>query len=146
MTIIAETEKYKLYWEDAGKTIIRLDIERGWTWDDAHLALSTMDEVIPAVGHDVYTIYYFKPGAAALPRSFAMSNIRSLLNSEVPNEKMFIFVGSQSLLSHFITMVTKVYGNVTRNASKLQVSETIEEAFALIEAHKHSLETENKEY
>jgi hypothetical protein len=142
MEILAETEHYTLYWHDTEKTIIRLDIERGWTWDDAHIALGMMDEIIPSVNHDVYTVYSFKPGASALPRNFAMSNIKTLLNSEVPNEKMFIFVGSQTLITSFIAMVTKVYGNLTRNASKLQIMSTNEEALTHIEENKRKIAEE----
>jgi len=140
MEILAESEKYTLCWEDDGKTIIRLDIERGWTWDDAHIVMSMMDEIIPSVGHDVYTVYVFKPGAATLPHKFAMSNLKTLIASEVPNEKMFILVGAKTLITSFVSMVTKVYGNLTRNASKMQIVSTIEEAHALIEESKRKLE------
>lgn len=134
MILIETGEKYALSWLDIEKTILHLDIQKGWTWEDAHTALAAINREIMMVQHDVYSIYQFQPNAAVLPTQLAGSNIKQLLlNTEVDNEAMIILVSAGSFIAQLMSLLSSVYSQLSRNTSKVH---KIEQALELIKPHK----------
>lgn len=139
MTLTVETARnYKVRWLDDTQTILLLQIESRWTWDDAHVALETLDREIRAVDYDVYTIYHFLPGANKIPSDERIANLKKILSNELANERMIVLVGVESILFTFLSMVTGIYGYLNHNASKIRSVSTLEQAHGLIETARKS--------
>jgi hypothetical protein len=136
MTEIASAEVYKLYWFDDARTIIVLEIHPKWTWADAWAATSMIDKALGEVTHDVYTVYHFHEGAIDFPSGLSSINVRKMLEIDVSNEKLIIFVNPsfqklQSLLEFIGSMC-----RATQWKTKFRYIASFDEALKLIEADK----------
>lgn len=131
-TPIKTGETYQLSWVDDAQTILQLDIIDGWTWEDAYITAHAINAQISAVEHDVYTIYHFTEEMGIVPRQFAITHIKALLEADVPNEKLVIMIAADSLLARLIETLAGIYRDLAGNASKLRFLRTLEDAYRLI--------------
>lgn len=135
MAVVETHKNYLLEWVDDEKTMLRLIIEPGWTWEIAAIAVASLDREIASVKHGIYSIYQFQPGAGKLPK-FSAPNIRRILSNEMPNERLAILIGTDGYMMSVLTLVERVYGYLASNAGKVRVVNDFDEALQLIEADK----------
>lgn len=97
-------------WDNTDKTVIRLEFETEWTWDELHDAIATTDEMIVSVDHTVDIIIDIE--GSQIPKDF-MTAARSLLSNPVPrqNEGNRIIVGANKFIRSGYAAVKKTFGD-----------------------------------
>ena len=85
-------------WDNKGKTIILLEFESEWSWEDLEGAVSKSDRLIGSVPHMVDLI--IDVGGAAFPLSEILSKSRALLaaGDARPNEGVRVVVGANGIM------------------------------------------------
>lgn len=132
---IKATDRYTIRWYDDARTILLVHVQKPWKWEDAHEGIGVVNDTIRATAHNVYTVYYFEKQVPMVPKGPAFANLRSIMAVDLPNEQLLIFVGGSMILKRFIDIVGKVYG-IGQAVSKFKFVSTLDEAAALIAAHK----------
>lgn len=130
--IVEKDEIFTLGWYDAEHTILILDVEKPWRWENAYYAIAALNRTILAEDHNVCSIYYLHDAASILPRRLALPNIGRLLAEDVDNEHRIIFVGSP-LLQTFIELTYRTL-RVKQDQAKFHFVKTLEEALAIAKA------------
>lgn len=109
--LLAETPIFRVVWLDAAHTITMAHALQRWTWQDAHAAISTVNAAQNTVTHPVYTVLLFDSGTSQLPSSAgAITQLKRLMEYDLPHERLVIVVGQHYLLSHFITVTGRIHG------------------------------------
>lgn len=130
-----QPKPYRIYWQDAEKTILVCEVHDAWTWNDAYAALEELNQSSTGVNHGVYTIFHFIESASALPKGSAIPNLKNLINTDKPNDQLTFFVGFSRLLEGLMNIAGNVYSIATVK-SKLRFVGTLEAALNQIQEHK----------
>ena len=133
--VVVEADKYRVYWQDAARTICVIQaLGPRWTWEDALAGVSAIDAVVRSVDHQVYVIYLFEARAKVLPQGGSLvSNLRKLMAIYTPNTEFVVFVQPDAALRVFANIVSKTFHLVDLNYHYVN---TMPEALAMIEAHR----------
>lgn len=140
---IYEAQNVLISYYDQTQHIICVKVTGQWTWEDAHHAISQVNEVIKTnPDRDFYTIYQFMERVSIVPKGSAFANLRSLAVVDLDNEQLLLFVGISALLKKFLDIVGRVYG-LRQVLEKYRFVNTMDEALAMIRAHQseHSPQT-----
>ncbi|MBZ0293490.1 MAG: hypothetical protein K8L99_13060 [Anaerolineae bacterium] len=117
-------------WDNDEKTIIRVENEGHWTWEEFHHALENIVKMIESVDHHVDIINIDRPGAS-MPISSPIQHFQRAAQLFAPYSVLNINVIS----SPFARMLTKVLAGIPVISSPyVKHVESLEEAYALIEA------------
>lgn len=118
-------------WTDATQTVIKLDFQRGWTWDDLYAAIKQADSLIISVPHRVDMIIDISH-AGGLPRDF-MKVAGDVFDSGEAraNEGYKIVVGASGLIQFAYNGFVKVYGHKLQNRP-FQFASSLEAAYTML--------------
>ncbi|MEL6526529.1 MAG: hypothetical protein AAFQ07_12560 [Chloroflexota bacterium] len=141
MHVVLNRQTHQLRWLDEEKTILQLDIHPGWTWDDGQKVLEQINPQIGLVEHDVYMVYNFSYKAQILSRNLSLSNLKSYLEKDMPNERQIYIIGADSILATLIRTLAGLYSYITENAGKVRFMDSVEDAYAHISDMKADLVT-----
>ena len=138
MTIIVDSDRYKIYWHDDEHTILVGEVYVGWTWTDAYEGLKTFNETLGIRSNEVkvYAILDFHGGAQLLPKPGSiLANLRNLLNTDPQYEEMTVYVIQMGFLFSMMQIASKLYG-IRHWIDKHRFVITMEEALQIIEQEK----------
>lgn len=133
--VVVEAEKYRVYWQDAARTICVIQaLGPRWTWDEALAGVSAVDATVRSVEHKVYVIYLFEARAKVLPQGGSLvSNLRKLMALYAPNTEFVVFVQPDAALRVFADIVSKTFHMTDLDYHYVN---TMPQALAMIEAHR----------
>lgn len=121
----------RIVWDDEEKTIMRHIHEGTWTLEEYYAHLEQTYNFIEEVGHKVYIINDLR-AMTDLPKDVAIA-VRRAARKAHPNEALNVFVGASAYVN---LLVDTVYSAVEADVTPLDFVNTLEEAYAIIEAHK----------
>jgi hypothetical protein len=137
--IIYEAHNVRITWYDEAHTIDVIETLASWTWKEAEYAIGLLCEAQNKVQHPVYTILRYLNNSSTLPKGGGIfSSLRTIIEYDVPHERLVILVGNNVTLNRFLAMTSNIYG-LGRIVGKYRYVSTLEAAFALIERDKASL-------
>ncbi|MFN8375330.1 MAG: hypothetical protein U0694_20935 [Anaerolineae bacterium] len=110
MLEIARTPNYKIYWQDAERTIVVLEVFNRWTWDEAYHAVKMISDSNALVSHETYSIFWFRYDVSQLPGGLALPKLRELMTMQRPNERLVLFVMVNPLLKTMLELASRLYG------------------------------------
>ncbi|MBL8162125.1 MAG: hypothetical protein JNJ61_09075 [Anaerolineae bacterium] len=117
----------KSYWDDPAQTVIRIDYEGNWTWEEYFAAADDGRDLASSVTHRVDYILDFRNGTQPKAGS-VMSNARNVLLKRAPNSGVFVTVSTP-----FAQVMLNVFKSFDRKLSALIYGATsIEEAHAIL--------------
>jgi hypothetical protein len=120
-------------WTDSTRKIVKLDFQRGWTWDDLYAAIQQADNLITSVSHTVNMIIDISH-AGGLPRDFMRVAGDVFDSGEArANEGQKIVVGASGLIQLAYGGFQKVYGHKLQNRP-FQFAPSLDAAYALLES------------
>ena len=125
-------------WADEGRTIIYERYGPQWTWEEAYAAWNQVAQMLEGREPDLQLSFILDMrDSGLLPRDFLSNLKRFGQMSEGVNEhvELRIFVGANQVLRHFMNLFRRVYPPASE-ALRAAFVETIEEAHALIAAHR----------
>ena len=121
----------KVSWADTTCTIIQLDFERGWTWDDLRAAVEETDRMVASQQHIVHLIIDLRSGGG-LPRNFISAAGDLFASGEArSNEGQRIVIGAGALMRTAYRGLLNVYGTHLKNRP-FTFADTLEEAYRLL--------------
>lgn len=120
------------HWFDAEHTIIKVDYEGRWTWDEFFAAADDGRALAKSVSHRVDYILDMRNGV--IPRSGStLTNSRTVMAKRAPNSGIFV-----TLTTPFVKVMLNVFKNFDREHGSIMYAATsIEEAEALIAKMQH---------
>jgi hypothetical protein len=118
-------------WANPDQTIIKLNVQRGWTWDDLYAAIQQADDLITSVDHTVNMVIDISH-AGGLPRDF-MKVAGDVFDSGEAraNEGQKIVVGAGTLIQFAYGAFLKVYGYKLQNRP-FQFASSLDSAYAML--------------
>jgi hypothetical protein len=137
--IIFEAHFARIIWYDAERTIDVIETLAPWTWKEAEHAIGLLCVAQRQVSHPVYTIVRYLNNSSALPKGGGIfSSLRTIIEYDVPHERLVILVGQNASISRFLSVTSNIYG-LGQILSKYRYVTSVEAAFALIERDKATL-------
>jgi hypothetical protein len=105
----------QVQWEDPAHTLVRLQFERGWTWNDLYAAVDQADRLITSVPHTVHLLIDIRK-AGGIPGDF-ISRAGDLFaqGSARANEGRKVVIGAGPLIRAAYGTFLKVYGGQMKN-------------------------------
>lgn len=135
MTILPE--KFNIAWYDLEHTILICEIKETWSWDEAYIVITAMNDLCSTVQHGVYSIFHFQGTTAMFPvGGSAINNIRRLINIKNENDELVFFVRSNAMVSRLIKIAGQVY-KLAELIGHFRFVQNLEEALAMIQQHKN---------
>jgi hypothetical protein len=133
--IIVETPVYRIFWQDEQHTIcVTQALAKGWDWEQALVAIQTVDAAVRSVPHGVYVIYWFEAHNNILPHGGSLiMNLRKLMSYYAPNTNLIVFVQADPTLSTFSQIAINAFKLINREY--IFVS-SMEQAHQLIAKHR----------
>lgn len=118
-------------WADAEQSIINLEFQPGWTWDDLYVAIRQADALIISVDHTVHLLIDIRK-AGGLPGDF-MRVAGDIFDSGEAraNEGQKVVVGAGRLLQMAYGAFLRVYGHRLKNRP-FHFTGSLDEAYALL--------------
>ena len=119
------------HWLDTEHTIIKVDYEGRWTWEEFFISSDAGREMAKSEPHRVDYILDMRNGV--IPRSGStLTNSRSVMAKRAPNSGIFVI-----LTNPFVKTMLNVFKNFDReHGSIMHAASTPEEAIALINKHR----------
>ncbi len=116
------------YWLDAEHTIIKVDYEGRWTWDEFFVSADNGRDLAKSVDHRIDYILDMRNGI--IPRSGStLTNSRTVMARRASNTGLFVI-----LTTPFVKTMLNVFKNFDReNGAIMFAAATPEEAQALID-------------
>lgn len=105
------TDAIQHRWYNREKTILYVQFSRGWVWADVYDTLDALYQMQETVNHGVHIIYDLSL-APSVP-SYSMPNLGRLINEEHPNDRLVLFVTTQTMLSKLFDVAVKMYNRRT---------------------------------
>lgn len=115
-----------LDWDNAEKTILRLTIYNGWTWEDAFEMNPVGLRLLRDADHTVHVLVDFT-NTRDLPTGATM-HMPTILNSYPPNLGLVIAVTQHTLVNRMINVLRAVFPG--KLSEKFQVVDSFEDAYA----------------
>lgn len=116
-------------WDNAEKTIVRMEISGAWTWDEMNRAFNESTAMLDSVNHIVYQIVDMSQSQHT-PGNF-IPNARNLMKRRHPRLGIAVFVGANAMVIGLWRMFARVYTIIAREQNFTFVG-TLDEARALI--------------
>lgn len=137
--VVNETEVFRLSWYNSEKNIFVLEIKQQWRWEDAIISAKISNEnVVSQAPNPVYTVYYYRMKTIPLiPKGLSLANMRKLIEIDLANEQLVIFVHFDSMLSSLVRVVSKAY-TLRYVFQKYRFVNTFPDALAEIQKHQQS--------
>ncbi|MCE7948573.1 MAG: hypothetical protein DYG88_14205 [Chloroflexi bacterium CFX4] len=137
---IWESSNMRVGWYDAEQTILVLEVLERWTWGDA--VQSIVHVMNPAIvrkaPQPVYSIFVHDRLAKFAPKGGnALQAMRQILQTDPPNEVLAIFVRQTDVIRNFVDVAIRIY-RLTNKEPKHRFTNTLEEALAIVAAHKNA--------
>lgn len=119
-------------WGDSAQTLIHLQFERGWKWQDLRASIQQADTLIGSVPHTVHLLIDIRR-AGGVPADFitAAGDIFAS-GSARANEGQRVVIGAGPLIRLAYTSLTSVYAHKLKNRPFLFAG-SLEEARALLD-------------
>ena len=137
---LISTSVYRVFWVDEAKTILCLELRARWNWNEMTAAISAMNTVLgERTAVKTYSVAHFLPGVNVLPSGPAISKLGQFIRNDPQYEELAIFVRSYGVLYDFLLIASRMYG-LQRIFARYRFVRTFEEALALIEEHRKSVE------
>ncbi len=117
-------------WDNKNKTVILLEFESEWTWNELEEAVQQADNLIGSVGHHVDLIIDLE--GTSIPRDF-LTAAKSLLSSGEarPNEGARVVVGANGAIRTLYQTIQKTFNNAVEGREVLFAS-SLADARAII--------------
>jgi hypothetical protein len=123
----------QVQWEDTAHTLVRLQFERGWTWNDLYAAVEQADRLITSVPHTVHLLIDIRH-AGGLPGDFMRRAGDLFAQGEArANEGRKVVIGAGPLIRAAYSGFLKVYGGQMKNRPLLFAGD-MDEARRLLSA------------
>jgi len=118
-------------WANEEQTIIHLELQRGWKWNDLYGAIQQADDLITSVPHTVHLLIDIR-NAGGLPADFmrVAGDIFSK-GSARPNEGRKVVIGAGALIRMAYTTFISTFGSQMKDRAFLFAS-SLDEAQALL--------------
>lgn len=120
--------KVQIFWGNVEKTIIQIDMNVGWQWDDLYATFTPYLEMMNSVDHRVSLIFNVKEENI---RENALSNLSRLIRMTHPREDKTVIVGHIPLITPFLDILSKVYG-LKALLQNYRTAKTLEEAYTML--------------
>lgn len=134
--ILRDTKISRVSWLSGDKDIIVMEIKQQWDWEEAIIAVETINHAVMAQPNPVYTVYIYQMRHTPLfPTGVKLGNLRRLIEIDPPNEQLVIFVRTDGLMRRFIGILSKTYG-LRHILHKYHFVATWDEARAVIDKHR----------
>ncbi len=132
---LLETDNFLIYWHDAGRTILVLEVLGGWDWTQAFAALTHFNQTLYDTPYPTYSLLLFRSGTSAVPTGLTLPNVRDLMAMNPPLEQLVLLVGAGGFIQSMAQTVSRMYG-LRAIFGRYRFVETIEEALKVVQAHK----------
>jgi hypothetical protein len=130
-----EGENFAVYWQDAERSILVLDVFAQWDWAQAFAALTQFNNILYATPYPTYSLLIFRDGTGAVPKGISLPNVRDLMAMNPPLEQLVILVGAGSFIQTMVSTVSKMYG-LKAIFGRYRFVESPNAALRLVEQHK----------
>jgi hypothetical protein len=121
-------------WQDNAKTLVRIQLLKGWTWNEVKQALRQVDEMIASVPHTVNVLIDLREGGG-IPRDFLAVAGELLHDGEArPNEGEKVVIGANFLMKTAYRGFQSLYKNKLENRP-IYFADSVENAQALLQQH-----------
>ncbi|NWG16714.1 MAG: hypothetical protein HXY41_08775 [Chloroflexi bacterium] len=94
-------------WDNAEKTIVRMEMVGAWTWDEAYAGAESGYALLEEVGYEVGVIIDFSRGTRLPPN--AITSARHMIQRRHPRTGLTVFVGANNLFVALWNTFSKVY-------------------------------------
>lgn len=118
---------WNVSWADEQETIIILQPEEPWGWDELKEAINQYHKLAQSKDHDVDVIYALYRDIK-LPNANLIPHVREYLLSSPSNRGTIMFVDAPSFIKKIVDITTKVHGS----ADKISNANSVEEAVSKI--------------
>ncbi|MBZ0295513.1 MAG: hypothetical protein K8L99_23345 [Anaerolineae bacterium] len=123
------------FWDNEDKTVVRVENEGKWTWDEFHLSLDEVASLIESVDHRVDVINVDRPGASMPPGPPVIHFQRATRMFAQYGSLNIVVVRSALNRSMLMTFARMLVGTTS---STLMILDSEDEAYAMIEADRAS--------
>lgn len=118
-------------WYDAAQSILKVDYEGRWTWDEFFIAADKGRELAKGVSHRVDYILDMQKGTVPNGGS-TLTNSRTVMARRAPNSGIFVI-----LTNPFVKIMLNVFKNFDReHGSIMFAAGTVDEALTIIAKHR----------
>lgn len=115
------------HWYDEAQTILKVDYDGRWTWDEFFAAADKGRELAKSVSHRVDYILDMQKGSVPNGGS-TLTNSRTVMARRAPNSGIFVI-----LTNPFVKIMLNVFKNFDReHGSIMYAAATLDEALATI--------------
>jgi hypothetical protein len=119
-----------LNWGNIEKTIILIQLDKGWDWVDFHGVVDDYLMLMNSVDHRVNLIIFSREEFIRLPKN-ALGNLPTLLRMTHPREDKTVIVGNLPFLRPLMEMMGKTVG-LRFLVENYSYTNTVEEAYDLL--------------
>ncbi len=116
-------------WDDADRTILRVDFFGDWTWDEMRVAVAKVTRMCEEVGYDVNVIGDLTY-AGRLPSPF-LSQLRRVIENHPSGIDLTVVAGMSDVVQIFWKILMQTYGRLVSD-NRFLVVKTVPNARALI--------------
>ena len=116
-------------WDDEAKTIIRIDYNEGWTWDDFEAAQIEVGEMLGSVEHEVDSVVMLNTGSTPQGILAKFSNVAASPVFTYPNSGVVVVTGARGFIGTLADLFLKIQ---SQTAGKITMASTLEEAYEVI--------------
>jgi hypothetical protein len=118
-------------WYDDAQTILKVDYDGRWTWDEFFAGADKGRELAKSVGHRVDYILDMRKGNVPNGGS-TLTNSRTVMARRAPNSGIFVI-----LTNPFVKIMLNVFKNFDReHGAIMYAAGNVEEALAIITKHR----------
>lgn len=98
-----------LDWYDSEQTILIMEVQADiWEWENTLSVMRELKQKSESVEHDVYTILMFN-NTPPTPGRDVFRNVRQIIKLHPENNRLTIFVGTNTLFRAIFKTVNKLY-------------------------------------
>jgi hypothetical protein len=133
--LINHYEHVTISWLDEQQTIIYVEAQRGWQWDETYAVFDDVNSIVAENLHPTYVIVDMSSAGLTLPRQKKdFIHIRRLMMNDPSHEVMTIFITRSQMLTDIVTTVRNVYRKDIE-ANKIKFVVHIDEAMNIVKFH-----------
>lgn len=117
-------------WHNNKQTIIYATVPTEWTWQDACEMIERVYQLQETVNHPTDIIYDLR-NINPLPKA-AILNIRRMMNSEHPNDRLNVILTRDTFLRQMLELVVRTFAHDRKKYAKLHFTTSIDKALEAI--------------
>lgn len=121
-------------WYDSARTILTVEVENLWSWDDAYLLVDSVNEMVFSASQGIYTIYNMHQRSQPKSNRELVSRLSHMVAAEVPNEELTIIVGASPQFRACAEHAGEIYG--VERLTRIHFVSTFRDALRLIQQHR----------